>query len=395
MCDKFASYNLAEPIAKDVWNIVASVPWESRSTNALPRTYEAVMKTADKGIRSLYQPAAQKPFEEIQAQGRCIDNIRHARSTLPDAGRGAFASRPMVTGQVITGSPLLHIPDREFVSMYKIEPDPTNPGGRWKRNLDEKIGHQILLNYCWGHDQTTILLCPYGVGVSYINHNKTKANVKIQWTKDGELSHNASFVDIDPLKLLHDYKVHLAFDYVATRDIKEGEELFLDYGDAWEEAWNDHVANWEPSERWKHYAPAEVWNVKLANTPIRTENEQELDPYPSHILVRAHPLLRKRTYREDFAALDNNPWKITEKGFTCIVRTRRYDRNAMTFVYDVSVDTENEDGVYLHTLELNDVPRNALAFVDVPYSTDIHQRGVFRHELGIPDEMLSDAWKNR
>ena len=121
MCDKFASYNLAEPIAKDVWNIVASVPWESRSTNALPRTYEAVMKTADKGIRSLYQPAAQKPFEEIQAQGRCIDNIRHARSTLPDAGRGAFASRPMVTGQVITGSPLLHIPDREFVSMLTRE----------------------------------------------------------------------------------------------------------------------------------------------------------------------------------------------------------------------------------------------------------------------------------
>lgn len=39
----------------------------------------------------------------------------------------------------------------------------------------------------------------------------------------------------------------LSMEIVASRDILEGEEIFIDYGEKWEEAWLEHVRNW--SER--------------------------------------------------------------------------------------------------------------------------------------------------
>jgi len=393
LCQNFHSLTegMTTSMGRDLWTLVNSVPWESRTSNALPRTYENAVQAATDGIRSLYQPSALKSIAELQATGRCLDHIRHGPSTIPHAGRGAFATRHLNRGQVLTGSPLLHIPDREnFITMYKIEPDPNNPSGRWKRNLREKVGDQLLLNYCWGHDESTMLLCPYGVGVSYINHNQTRANVKIVWAKDGELSHNSSILNMDPLELMGSYKVQLAFDYIVTRDIEEGEEIFLDYGDAWEEAWTEHVKKWKPSDEWKNYAPAEVWNEQLANSIIRTKAEQTLDPYPSNILVRAHPLLQRVHWKNIFQDFDG--WSITEKGLYCVVRNRRHEGD--TIVYDVAIDIYGDDNNFMHTLEREGVPRNALSFVDVPYSTDFHQSGVFRHELVLPDEMMSQAWRN-
>jgi hypothetical protein len=384
---------LNETIATDLWNIVDSVPWESRTSNALPHTYAKATQAAKDGIRSLYQPAGQKPLEDIRSQGRCMDNIRHDHSTLPNAGRGAFATRNLYKGQVITGSPLLHIPNREFLTMYEIEPNPNNPQGLWIRNLYKKIGHQLMMNYCFGYWETTIMLCPYASGVSYINHNQTMANVKIQWAKDGEISHNATYLEMDPVKLMHDHTIRLAFDYIATKDIAEGEELFLDYGDEWEAAWKEHVAKWVPKPSDKHYAPADAWNKKLANAIIRTEEEQELDPYPSNILIRGHSLLRRRNYLEEFIDLDEQ-WPLTETGYPCYINDR-YVNDKNQIVYDVEIvvnDDENHDS---YTLERFGIPRNALAFVNAQYSTDIHQPGVFRHEIGIPLEMLTKAWLNR
>jgi hypothetical protein len=40
------------------------------------------------------------------------------------------------------------------------------------------------------------------------------------------------------------------------------------------------------------------------------------------------------------------------------------------------------------------VARQSISFVDLPYSTDIHLVKAFRHPLGIPEEIMPDAWKN-
>jgi hypothetical protein len=36
------------------------------------------------------------------------------------------------------------------------------------------------------------------------------------------------------------YSAGLVMTFVATHDIQPREEIFLDYGDLWEKAWNEH-----------------------------------------------------------------------------------------------------------------------------------------------------------
>merc|ERR1711957_375895 len=40
--------------------------------------------------------------------------------------------------------------------------------------------------------------------------------------------------------------VMVVLDFVATRDIAVDEEVLVDYGESWQEAWDQHVAHWVP-----------------------------------------------------------------------------------------------------------------------------------------------------
>jgi hypothetical protein len=53
-----------------------------------------------------------------------------------------------------------------------------------------------------------------------------------------------------------EYKTHLGMDYVATSDIQQGEELFLDYGNEWEEVWQNYTSSWEQREKDTSYVSA-------------------------------------------------------------------------------------------------------------------------------------------
>jgi hypothetical protein len=217
--------------------------------------------------------------------------------------------------------------------------------------------------------------------------------VKIQWLNAGALGQDFSWLKIDP-RLMEYKKVKLGFDYIATKNIKEGDELFLDYGDEWEQAWQQHVLTWEPPPGSKTYAPAQRWNERFFDSPIRTNREQEWDPYPSHIFVRCHRLLRNRprsTLREFL-------WELGDKGLPCEILDRYQDDKEGKTVYDVKVDIYDEND-YLYRnrryrWKYRRLPRSAIRYVNRPYSSDFQQLGVFRHLLGVPDDMLPDAWQN-
>jgi hypothetical protein len=72
---------------------------------------------------------------------------------------------------------------------------------------EDLVGYQIMMHYCWKHDESTLYLCPYGAGVNYVNHGssddndndtKTTANVRLQWAADGVMGHNASWLNKPP-----------------------------------------------------------------------------------------------------------------------------------------------------------------------------------------------------
>jgi SET domain-containing protein len=43
------------------------------------------------------------------------------------------------------------------------------------------------------------------------------------------------------------------FEFVALRDIQEGEEILINYGQEWQDAWDAHVAKWTPPKYSESY----------------------------------------------------------------------------------------------------------------------------------------------
>lgn len=263
-----------------------------------------------------------------------------------------------------------------------------------------------MLNYCFGHEESALLLCPYG-SVSYINHNQSLANVKIQWSQDGITAHNQSWVESKSLEDMEgEYKIGLAFDFVATKDIQKGEELFLDYGDSFEEELNNHMARWQPPQNdFANYTPAEIFNKEVFDSPLRTEEEQKLEPYPENMEIRCHSGLvlgyMKTGDWDGFSA-----WETREAGYPCRI-LRRYPNAAETkqsehnnFLYKVELKLPlHEVGRQFIKDAFNyfvkkDVSRGAIKFFNKPYTTDLFLPNMFRKDIGIPNDMFPDHWKN-
>jgi hypothetical protein len=59
--------------------------------------------------------------EFLQEHGICADHIEPKPSTLPQAGRGAFATRPLSKGSVVSHLPMVHVLDRRHLEKRKIE----------------------------------------------------------------------------------------------------------------------------------------------------------------------------------------------------------------------------------------------------------------------------------
>ena len=143
----------------------------------MPRVSLTIPKTIDELDRVTKRVNASMSFADALAKevgiknrsvdwiienGRCIDNIVPGRSTLPGAGRGAIAQRLVVRGEVIVPVPLLQIMDRGSLTIFSRE-------HLEKTGEDESVGTQMLLNYCFGHEESSLLLCPLTNAV-LINH---------------------------------------------------------------------------------------------------------------------------------------------------------------------------------------------------------------------------------
>jgi hypothetical protein len=388
-------------IRKDLYeDIVVSMKdaFTSRTLGALPLTVEDAVTAAEQEIAVLHQPTATRSIEWLQEHGRCIDNIEGRYSTIRQAARGAFATRSLTKDQVITTSPLHHLPTNRFVEKYHFK-DLPNEKGELVRTPVSMMGYQVLLNYCYGHANSSMLLCPYGNGVNYINHNQTQANVKIRWAQDFDIVHNATVVETEPVDVLWwNMKPQLAFDYVALRDIQEGEELFLDYGDGFEAAWQRHVANYKPPPEWNNFVEGMTINTKFYNIQIRTEKEQQATPYPEHLQIRVHGLLETVPDLKDGMYL----WTVNDYGLPVRILERHVSATEHTYDVEMAlVPMDNYSDKHTRNREANlewvrryRVPRSAIVFYDKPGTSDMHLPSAFRHMIGIPGEIFPKQWEN-
>ena len=279
-----------------------------------------------------------------------------------------------------------------------------------KQNLDidgtEGIinDKQLLLNYCFGHKQSDFLLCPT-TSVTAINHNKNKANVIFTWSDScGESLVKPLDWFKNENKILAGFNTRLSFDFIALRDIEPGEELFINYGDDWESAWNDHTRKWKYLEDTHKYVPSSEMNEKNFPIPLVDQSLMHhhsytcrLEPFAIEHTIenvpvedfRANPIILPEHWDEKSKQLygDNNYlwwWPCDVIGI---------DENEKT--YEALVYKKQNEGaereVFRHFINM---PRKAIKFIEKSYHSDQHIINSFRHYIQIPDNIFPLQWRN-
>ncbi|KAL7564573.1 hypothetical protein ACA910_017921 [Epithemia clementina (nom. ined.)] len=351
---------------------------------------EEFLKMARAGsVKHLRIQQSTKSLEWLHKHGTCGDHLYGANSTLKQAGRGAFASRDLPKGTVVAQLPLIHITDRSILDMVHI-----------KKGLNSPRPPQLLLNYCFGHPESTILLCPYGPVVNFVNHNQTRTNVKIKWADPARSNLEPHLLDLhmDLLDMEGD-TAKLAFEMVATRTIHKDEEVFLDYGNAWEEAWQNHLKSWKPVKGAENHISKEELDRQMANHSLRTVFELIENPYPANIVLECHRFFWNSTNEwrsKSFKVIEselNQMFRKTRRGdwLKCDILRRNHTDGGVE-VYDAVPATKGKGKVSYQ--KQSDLPRIAFRFGEKPYTSDMFLGNAFRHDIGIPDSIFPKAWRN-
>lgn len=293
--------------------------------------------------------------EWLQDNGFCMDWIEAGQSTLAQAGRGAFATRFIPKGTVIALAPLIHIvdPDKEIVD--------------WSHDLVKK---ELVRNYSFGHSQTSVLLTPHGAGVGLINHAAKESNVEIRWPSKELPCHSPLFLTLPVSALAGETSIRLSLEYVTSRNVYPGEELFLNYGTEWEAAWDRHVRQWQPQTQWFVH-PSQV----NRHEPFRTVTELGFDPYPPNLYLTCHA---SHSVNED--GINVHIYESAEaEWLPCQVLSR------IGYTYQVELETG---------IVVDEVPHNAIMFNTLPGMSDWALPKAFRHEMVLPDGLIPDVWKD-
>lgn len=109
----------------------------------------------------------------------CLDNVRIGDSQIANAGKGLIAAKSISKDDVIMSSPVVPIHRRDLFG-----------DGTGKTAASGINNYQLMLNYALGHEDSDLLLLPYGPFVNYINGSdgsaRQKANAVLRWHKTGE-----------------------------------------------------------------------------------------------------------------------------------------------------------------------------------------------------------------
>lgn len=297
------------------------------------------------------------------------------------------------------------------------------PSQRQRHPRRANATKQILSNYCFGHVQSDLMLCPT-TQASLMNHASAdgkhpvgpKPNVGIQWSTTHPTSSSSSSSSQDEPYLLQSlesistvdpndiftYQTKLVMEYVALRDIKAGEELLLDYSTQWQNAWKDHLDHGHSSIA--NIDDAKSMSAKEMNDMGKTINSPDkAHPQPWAFLCQIYPNVKvppgAEPGWEDFAtnpAIDERTWP--EKFLAW------YSDNHVASLYPCNVvqvkgryaDVEMlVKPLLLSTIgrRYRNVPLDRIQYADSTYHSDMHLEWAFRQYLPIPDAIFPLHWR--
>lgn len=291
----------------------------------------------------------QHSLEYLQQHGICLDTLLIRPSTIPHIGRGAFSKFAVKTGQPLAITPVVHFDRSQLhrVSQAYLDESSSSRSRQLvlrdhgiEYHADRVLQQQLLLNYCYSHPDSNVLLLPLGPGVHAINHapsqspagsnnndDAPRANAYVRWAHPSHVPGHYPEGDTvssrrAALSYFHQLTTHQLFnraapmvlgedshqlwmEIVALRDIQPNEEIFLDYGRNWQKAWDQHVSTHWPKrslasrnpnyqsaasylqqlqqQRKQRYPSSSSATANASLEPWRTVTEQTKLPYPSNL----------------------------------------------------------------------------------------------------------------
>ena len=399
-----AADEVYEFLKKDVLDLTAEARAEA-ARSLLPETYHGLQAIIDVGGSALHSnPEVVKDLEWLKKEGYCQDNMISGVSQIKNAGRGAIAARDIKKGEVVAPLPLVPITKgRDILAMLEFdEEDESKPPVKTK---------QFLTNYVLEHPNSSVLFFPAGPMTSYINHGGKKANVKMSWsTKSWSDVKAAQKASVD--ELLYFSTADMIIDLVATRNIKKGEEILLDYGNDWANAWNEHVKNWKKASKDIEASKSamvlnDMYHGAGSNKPFPTSSEESLAgdnvQLMCHLLYDEDKIERRRN--QDGSRTKVYPWiphpisgenrlktDLAVRGINrmdCAIEERTGDATT-GYKYVVRPLVEKTGPKIL----VKNVPHDVIRYVDKPYTNPQHEKHAFRHSIRFPDDVFPEAWKD-
>jgi len=379
--------------SQEGWNTILNVmnSLDRRTRAAMPEDVGELSHAAEIGTARFFLPNFIRSMEWLRQNGQCMDNLIFGKSVISQAGQGAFATRFISKGDLIAPAPLIHI-DKDVLAMHR------------KINENDMIveGDQLLLNYCFGHPKSSLLLFPYSSTVQFINHSSKKANAKIQWSTSA--LHQQQWLS-DPLEEVKSRdKTGLMFDIIATRDVALGEEVLLDYGHDWVASWEDHLQGQIPQEH--NFETASALN-KDRDSAVKTLQEQLSDPYLPDVEITC---IFEYEAKDDGKEEGENGLRYILKQWNlglhwgiqggkhhrpCDILSRKrfgkhYFYTARVYNYDIMYEEQKIPDSSV--LVVTKIPRWAIQFTEKSYSSNQHYENSFRQPITIPDDLLPSHW---
>jgi hypothetical protein len=174
-----------------------------------------------------------------------------------------------------------------------------------------------------------------------------------------------------------EYHTGLSIDFVALRDIEEDEEIVIDYGESWVQAWQEHIRTFVPRD---NYIPAYELN-DIEDIVYRTIEDK---PYE----LDGVQLFCRLWYVKKFAkGIKDDP--------QCQI-LKKLDEDRYVVQLLTTVNNEDDGTTEYTTGEmLWNVPSDAFYFRDMPYMRDHHMSNTFRHPMILSDDIFPGVWKHK
>lgn len=374
---------------------------DKRLRAAFPDNVQDALIAKEIGTARFSARSSIQSIEWLEENGVCIDNLVSGTSTIAQAGRGAFATRNINKSSVISTTPLITLEREQLQLWEEVDGSVVGVESEKEDKILEMVGHQLLLNYCYGHANSSLLLFPYSPTVNFINHgSKEKANAEIIWSSYPY--HKGEWLNLSLEEVKELNKTGLMVDIVATKDISLGEEVLLYYGKDWENSWNEHIKDWTAAENEQddiiEKNVTDTLGVHLnqrrnSESIIWTVEEQKNQPYPPYLetVCRFKPPTEKcQDDNNDYCTIR---WSLSMNEMhdkPCDVISRSsIDGNDWYFAHINITDSSSNEMTRYHVEFL---PRYAIRLINRKYTKDQYSRGVFREVIGLPDGLFPDHW---